>query len=186
MLGIIERMRLFVGFLIPESQKEAIIELQSEIGTLDADCKNVERDNLHLSMSFLGETAEDDVERIEKDLKEISLKFKKFDVAISGTRAIPNQRIVRVIALDVFDDSGVLDRLLEEIRQKIGGDVKPPHLTLCRMKSARGKERILEFVGKHNSDSFGKIKISSIQLIESKLSRSGPVYSVVSGHPFQD
>lgn len=179
-------MRLFVGFLIPESQKGPIIELQSEISMLGADCKNVERDNLHLSMSFLGETAEDDVEKINKDLDDISLKFKKFDVAINGTRAIPNARIVRVIALDVFEDSGVLDKLLEEIRQKIGGDVKPPHLTLCRVKSARSKERILEFVDKHRSDSFGKIKFSSIQLIESKLGRTGPVYSVVSEHPFQD
>jgi 2'-5' RNA ligase len=179
-------MRLFIGYLIPEEQKQFVLKLQTEIGALGADCKNVEKENLHLSMSFLGETSEDDAEKIKKDLNEIATKFKKIDVAICGTKAIPSKTFVRVIALDVSDGSGVLDKLLDEIGKKIGGDVKPPHLTLCRVKSMKNKDQLIEFVEKYETACFAPIKIQSIQLIESKLSRGGPEYKIVSESALQN
>jgi RNA 2',3'-cyclic 3'-phosphodiesterase len=179
-------MRLFVGFLLPEEYKDFVLKLQSEITTLDVDCKNVEQENLHLSMSFLGETAEEDAEKIKKDLAKIAAKFKKIDVTICGAKAIPNKNFFRVIALDVTEGSGSLDKLLEEIRQRIGGDVKPPHLTLCRVKSTRNKERLVEFVEKYETACFSSIKISSLQLIESKLGRNGPEYSIISESVLHD
>lgn len=179
-------MRLFVGFLLPEEQKQFVIMLQSEISGLEVDCKNVERKNLHISMSFLGETSEEDAEKIKKDLAKVASKFKKMDIAVCGTKAIPSKNFVRVIALDVTEASGSLEKLLEEIRQKIGGDVKPPHLTLCRVKSTKNKERLIEFVEKYETACFASIKISSIQLIESKLGRSGPEYFMISESALQD
>jgi len=179
-------MRLFVGFLLPEEQKEFVLKLQSEISGLGADYKSVERGNLHLSMTFLGETAEEDAEKIKKDLAKIAAKFKKIDITVCGTRAIPNKNFIRVIALDILDESKKLNELLDEIRKKIGGDAKPPHLTLCRVRSTKNKERLIEFVGKYETTSFASFKISSIQLIESKLSREGPVYSVISESALQD
>jgi 2'-5' RNA ligase len=179
-------MRLFIGFLLPEEQKQFVLRLQEEISALGVDCKNVERENLHLSMSFLGETSEEDAEKIKKDLTKIASKFKKIDATVCGTKAIPSKNFVRVIALDVHEESGVLDKLLEEIRQKIGGDVKPPHLTLCRVKSIRNKERLIEFVNKYETTCFASIKIPSIQLIQSKLGRGGPEYSLISESVLQD
>jgi len=172
-------MRLFVGFLIPEEFKSSIVALQSEIEQLGADCKNVESENLHISMSFLGETATEDTEKIKEDMNLIASQFKEFYVDIKGTLAIPSKNFVRVVALDIFDESDVLEKLTNEIRQKIGGDVKPPHLTLCRVKSTRNKDSIIGFVAKYENKSFVSIKISSIQLIESKLERDGPKYSAV-------
>jgi len=179
-------MRLFVGFLIPEEHKPLILRLQSEIAELGTDSKNVEKENLHISMSFLGETAEADAEKIKKDLEGVAKKFKKFDVMLCGTKAIPSKNFIRVIALEITEASGMLDKLLDEIRQKIGGDVKPPHLTLCRVKSTRNKEALIEFVEKYETACFTTLKVSSIQLLESKLSRSGPEYSVVSESVLQD
>jgi len=179
-------MRLFVGFLLPEEYKDFVLKLQSEITTLDVDCKNVEQENLHLSMSFLGETAEEDAEKIKKDLAKIAAKFKKIDVTICGAKAIPSKNFIRVIALDVREETGTLEKLLDEIRRKIGGDVKPPHLTLCRVRSIRNKERLIEFVENYETAFFASIKIVSIQLIESKLGRGGPEYSVVSESVLQD
>jgi len=178
-------MRLFVGFLLPEENKPAILKLQSEIEHLGADCKNVEKDNLHVSMSFLGETHSDDVGQLAKEIEKVALSTKKITVDINGTRAIPSRNFIRVIALSVNDNDGNLERLLEEIRQKIGGDVKPPHLTLCRVRSTRNKEKLLDFIEKYENKYFTSIQISKLQLIESRLGRNGPVYSVVSESELQ-
>jgi 2'-5' RNA ligase len=179
-------MRLFVGYLLPEEQKQFVLRLQSEIGSLGADTKNVENENLHLSMSFLGETAEEDAKKIESDLEEIASKFKKIDVTLCGTKAIPSKSFLRVIALDVHEESGNLNKLIEEIRLKIGGDAKPPHLTLCRVRSMRNKEKLIEFVEKYETACFTTLKIQAIQIIESKLSRGGPKYSIISDSRLQD
>lgn len=172
-------MRLFIGFLIPEEAKKQIFELQREIAETGADCKNVEAANLHISMSFLGETPESGVESLGQEISEIADAFKKFEVLIERAKAIPSEKFVRVVALDITGLDGNLGKIMEAIRRKVGGDIKPPHLTLCRVKSTKNKENLLQFVEKYKSKYFTKIKISSLQLLESKLSRSGPEYSVV-------
>lgn len=172
-------MRLFIGFLIPDEYKPPIMRLQLEIEQLGIDCKNVEEKNLHISMSFLGETAEADVDKIKEDLDLITSKFKEFYVDIKDMRAIPSKNFTRVIALEVADHEGNLEKVMNEIRQKIGGDAKPPHLTLCRVKSPRNKDAMINFVDKYENEKFASIEVSSIQLIESKLGQGGPEYSVI-------
>lgn len=179
-------MRLFVGYLIPEELKPKILELQQEINNLEIECKHVEKENLHINFSFLGENSEEDAEKIKKDLDGIAQKFKKMEVDLKGVRAIPDKKFTRVLALDVTDSQGSLQKLTEEIIQKIGGDVKPPHITICRIKSVKNKQRLISFVEGYEESGFGKMEINSIQLIESKLGRSGPEYSVVGESFLQD
>jgi len=179
-------MRLFVGYLIPEEVKPKILELQQEINNFDIDCKQVERENLHINFSFLGENSEEDAEKIKNDLNEIAQKFRKIEVVLKGVRAIPDKKFTRVLALEVIDAQNNLRKLMEEIVQRIGGDVKPPHITICRVKSAKNKERLISFVEESEERDFGEMKINSIQLIESKLGRYGPEYSVVSESFLQD
>jgi len=178
-------MRLFIGYLLPAEQKQFVLRLQSEINELGADTKSVENENLHLSMSFLGETTAEDAEKIKKDLTGVVSKFKKIDITFCGTKAIPSKSFVRVIALDVHEETGNLSRLQEEIRNKIGGDAKPPHLTLCRIRSTKNKERLIEFVEKYETACFSALTVPAIQLIESKLGRNGPEYSVISESALQ-
>ena len=171
---------MFIGFLISEKDKGFILRLQSEIGALEANCKNVERENLHISMSFLGETSAEDAEKIKHDIAAIAKKFRKMKVKIGGVEAIPSKSFVRVIALKVDDLSGELQRMVNEIGNLIGGDVKSPHLTLCRVKPTKEKGKIVGFIEKYQDEIFTSIEIDSIQLIESRLGESGPVYSIVS------
>ncbi len=173
-------MRLFVGYLLPEEAKPGIAKLQEEIDSIGIECKHVEKENLHVNFSFLGETSEEDAKKIKNDLDGIAHNFSKIEVDIKGVRAIPDKKFTRVLALDVADSQNTLQKIMDEIMQKIGGDVKPPHITICRIKSARNKQQMISFVEKYEKSDFGKMKINSIQLIESKLGSGGPEYSVVS------
>lgn len=179
-------MRLFIGFLVPSDIKATILKLQQELGETGADCKHVEAENLHLSMSFLGETAEEEVGEIKQSISEIAKNFRKIEVVVGGAKTIPSKNFVRVVALDVNDSGMELEKIMEEIRKRIGGDVKPSHLTICRVKSTRNKDRLIDFVEKYENVEFGKMKISAIQLIESKLGKSGPEYEVIFESELQD
>jgi 2'-5' RNA ligase len=171
--------RCFVGYLIPEGLKNNIISVQQEIAKWPLVCKFVEKDNLHLNFSFLGEVGESEIDTIKTKLDHIASETKKFDVFIGGIRAIPNENYIRVLALEVGSDSNNMEPLFSRIKDEIGGDVKPAHLTLCRVKTVSDKSFVRKKIEMSNEARYGKFTIESIQLIKSELSKSGPVYSVI-------
>ncbi|MEM7825527.1 MAG: RNA 2',3'-cyclic phosphodiesterase [Candidatus Aenigmatarchaeota archaeon] len=171
--------RCFIGILLPEEIKESIIKVVEKIRNLPLECKFVEKDNLHICLSFLSEISESEIEKISKDLETISLGFKPFDVFIKGIKLIPNESFLRVIALDVLDQTGRIESLRKGIVKIIGGDSKPPHITLCRIKNVKKKELTLQNLKKLGSLEIGRFKIEKIQLIKSELRREGPIYSVI-------
>lgn len=163
--------RLFIGIMLPENLKDVVSSLQEKIKNF-VDAKFVERANLHISLSFLGEVNESDVENINKTLDEICGKYKKIENKTGELTFIPSLKFLRVVALDIGNE--ILNNLSKEIGIKIGGDTKPPHLTLCRVR------RVLD------ADSLSKVSFDEISfvadkvsVIKSVLSRSGPTYVVI-------
>ncbi|MGC8812084.1 MAG: RNA 2',3'-cyclic phosphodiesterase [Candidatus Aenigmatarchaeota archaeon] len=171
--------RCFIGILTPEEMNERIEQVIGEIKKLPLKCKFVERRNLHVCLSFLGEVKENEVEAISRDLDSIALGQKAFDVFIKGIKLIPNEKFLRVIALDIIDESKRIETLRKEIVKIIGGDSKPPHITLCRVKNIEKRELVIKKLKEIESIEVGRMKIDKIQLIKSELSREGPAYSVV-------
>jgi len=98
--------RCFIGILIPEEIKPKIIELQNFLSNF-VKAKFVERENLHLCFSFLGEKNEKEIENVKEKLNEIGKNFESFEVKVKGIKLIPSQSFVRVIALNVFDEKGI-------------------------------------------------------------------------------
>jgi 2'-5' RNA ligase len=173
--------RCFIGIFIPIEMRKKILQLQNNLKGPDMQCKFVEEENLHISLSFLGEVGEGEVERIGGMLDEVCNKFKKFEVVVSGVRPIPDESYVRVLALDVFDKDKnyILKNIENEIAKKIGGDAKPPHLTLCRVKKIGNKKEFVDSLQKYKMLSFGGFTVEKIQLIKSVLGEAGPKYDVI-------
>ncbi|MDI6798452.1 MAG: RNA 2',3'-cyclic phosphodiesterase [Candidatus Aenigmarchaeota archaeon] len=178
--------RCFIGFLIPEEIKKDVEAIKDELSKLPIKCKFVERENLHVCFSFLGEVEEKRIEHIIKTLDSICSNFKSFEVFIDGIKAIPSVNYIRVLALDVIEKNENLKNLIEEIRNRIGGDTKPPHLTLCRVKGINNKEVVAEKIEELKKRKIGILKIMAVQLIKSELRRAGPLYSVIHESKFKE
>ncbi len=163
--------RLFIGVMLPEGLKDNVILLQDKVKKF-VDAKFVERENLHMSLSFLGQTDETGVENISSKLDTICSKHKKFEVKTGKIKFIPGLDFLRVIALDVESDE--LKGISREVKTKIGGDVKPPHLTLCRVRKIIDKNGLVKLSGVEI-----KFAVDKISVVESKLSRAGPTYTAV-------
>ena len=169
--------RVFVGVLLPDSLKDSVERLQKSLGNLPMECKLVERENLHISLDFIGEANQGELESIKNKISEIVSNVKKFQIEFGEMKLIPNERLIRVIGLEAR--SPELELLGREMKIKIGGDVKPPHLTLCRVKKISTRKSFLDMFQKFKKERIGSFEVKSIQLIESRLLSEGPVYSVV-------
>jgi 2'-5' RNA ligase len=170
--------RCFVGFFVPEAAKPALLEMQDALRELPIDCKYVEPENLHVCLSFLGELDDAAVADAEAKLEAVCGENTGFRLSAGGIKLIPSDSYVRVIVLDAHDDSGSLEKIAEAVKHGIGGDAKPPHITLCRVRDVRDKQATAQ---KIKSLHVGRIEFSvgELTLIKSELSRGGPVYSAV-------
>lgn len=168
--------RCFIGIMLPENVKSRVIGIANKITEMPIKCKTVEPENLHICLSFLGEIEENMVNDVERKLGGICEKYKPFEVEVSGIKLIPNENYIRVIVCDCC--SKLLQELSNDVEKYVGGDVKPPHVTICRVKSVADKKSLAEKIQK--LDSFvGKFEVGSVQIIKSELEDSGPKYGVL-------
>lgn len=172
-------MRAFIGILIPESVKDAVMKVEKELDGIGIVGKYVERENLHINLSFLDEITEEESQEIMAKLDMIAKGCRKFNATLAVLKAIPNEKFTRVIALEVNQEKDILNSIVREVKKSIGGDTKPPHVTVCRVKDMEDKQRFLQTLEKYKLTEIASFEIDSIQLIKSELGSEGPVYSVV-------
>jgi len=161
--------RCFIAIYPIKSEK--VYKIQEEIGKF-INGKGVEKENMHITLSFLGERNENELTDIRKRLNEISKVYHKRVATLTSVKLIPNENFFRVIAIEVIG----LDDLSEMVKRKIGGDTKPPHITLFRVRSVREKTKILELTKSKINE---EILVDKICLMKSTLTPKGPIYEVL-------
>lgn len=168
-------MRAFVAIFPPKEIVDYVESIKEKLFNLPLKAKFVERENLHISITFLGEINEN---KYLPKLDEIAKLFKKFEVVLNDIKLIPNESFVRVIALNIFDESNTITKIAE----KIGGDYKEPHLTLARVKEIFDKKAFKEKIALIKTER-KKFNVDKISFVESILTREGPIYKVVKDFP---
>jgi 2'-5' RNA ligase len=168
--------RCFVGFFLPESIKERIVSVQEEIKKLPIVCKFVEKENLHICFSFLGNVEEESLEGIINSLDDVCRGVKPIRATLDGVKIIPNENFIRVLALDVV--SSELEELSYKINKEVGGDTKPSHVTLCRVKKLENRGYAVQKLKEIQVEKTDFL-VDSVYLIKSELKKGGPVYSVI-------
>ncbi len=165
--------RVFLAINIPESLKEKIFETFSK--KIPKKLKIVKKENLHLTLKFLGEKNHEEITQILGQLsflnqKKIKISFKK----------IGNFK-TNVLWLGVEKGKTDLKKLNEKINilLKNKNERFSGHLTLARNKFFNGKKFYL-LVDELNKIEFNEsFSAEKIDLMESKLKNSGPGYSVI-------
>ena len=170
-------MRLFIAIKIPEDIKEYISELQKQIDTANNKISLVNKDNIHLTLKFLGEVQPNDIETIKESLNNV--KFKSFSVHLNDVDVFPNENYIRVIWIGLEPEENILelqkniDESLKSLFRK-EKDFKS-HLTLARVKYIEDKNNFINKL-KNIKIENKKIDISNFRLVKSTLTPEGPVY----------
>ena len=170
--------RCFIGINLPEDVREKVLSVQDFLKKLNLNCKFVEPENFHISLSFLGEISEGGANEISIKLNGVCKRYLKFSLTMSSIILIPDPNFIKVIALGVTDQSGTLSVLSRSVKNEIGGDMKPPHITLCRVKARIDKDVVSKI--KTATITPIEMKVNSICIVRSELLERGPVYTTIS------
>ena len=171
-------MRTFVAVEIQNSKVlDSITTLQSE---LKVKARPVSKENMHFTLLFLGEIADEIAPKIMEALG--SITFSPIQVNFGGVGAFPNSRFPRVIWVGVDETASQnLVKLAEQVEEKLGPlgfkSDKPfkPHLTIFRIKNKIGD--ISNELDKLKTVQLGRDTITELKFKKSILTPSGPIYS---------
>jgi 2'-5' RNA ligase len=178
-------MRAFVGIDINEAVRQNLLAAQRQLTGTGAQMKLVEPENIHVTMKFLGDIREDQTGAITEALRAAAEGVKSFEISVRGVGAFPNISYIRVIWAGVSDGREQIISIQKRIDQNLAKlGFKPerdfvPHLTLARVKSAAGKEKLVSFLKTMTNAEFGSSRADAIELKQSTLTPKGPIYSAL-------
>ena len=179
MNGVIIMLRLFVCVWVPEEFKEKILEFQEKIMKIPIKAKFVERENFHLTITFLGNVKEEEVNLIKNKLDLAVKNMKKFEISLSGLKVIPNESYVRVLGIKVSDNEKIV-KLITAVGNLVGGDYyENTKLTLCRIKNIKDKKLLKNFIEKNRNIEIGNFEVKNLSLVKSVITKSGPIYETI-------
>ncbi len=175
-------MRTFIGIKLPEKIKEDIYEIISHLKESRANVKWVERENLHITLKFVGEINEDLFHKMEEQLKVIS--FNPFEIVLNGCGVFPNYYRPRVLWIGINFKENTLESLfnkIEDILLPLGINKEErsfkPHLTLGRVKSSKNKENLIKRFREDKIKKYhSSFMVENFTLFESVLKKEGPIY----------
>ncbi len=176
-------MRTFIAIDLPDSLKAEIANFINHIKpSLNSKINYVSKENLHLTLKFLGEIDENDLSYIEEGLKKI--EHNKFSINLNGLGCFPSSVNPRVLWIGIKDEGKNILSLYEKVNSVLPvrfiEDDKPfsPHLTIARIKE-KPMGNFLNLIHQNKDKDFGSFNVLSFYLYESKLERSGAKYNKI-------
>lgn len=173
-------MRCFIAIDLPDEAKKELNRIQKEIiNAEEVKLKFVEPQNLHLTLKFLGEISDVEVNKIKEALR--SIKFEEFSAKLNAIGLFPSPTYIRVVWIGLQPS-----QLFEELHYKIDSALAEigvkkeerfeSHITLARVKAVKDKAiftkklqaikvKLIEFL------------VSSFILKKSTLTKAGPIYA---------
>lgn len=167
--------RCFISLDIDKGVREEITKIQQDIASKDLfRGKFTEKDNIHLTLKFLGEIDEDMKDVVKNRLEKI--RFNRFSSRIKKA-GVFSKKDIRIIWL-ALDDEEVL-RLQKEVDLALRKQFPQErrfmgHITIARVKQVYDRIQLLECVNNINPDI--AIDVKEFSLKESILMDNGPRY----------
>ncbi|MGD0355706.1 MAG: RNA 2',3'-cyclic phosphodiesterase [Dehalococcoidia bacterium] len=183
-----QQIRAFIAIELPAELRKRMGEFQAGLkGPQQKFVKWVNPGSVHLTLKFLGNVKEKQLDSIKKELQDIAKESRTFSIATSETGCFPNLKRARVFWLGLDGDIDQLLKLqgrIDEALSRMGfaKENRPftAHLTLARLKEDCSMADRLEFAELVKDANFERpfsMKIEAVSLMRSQLTPAGAVYT---------
>jgi 2'-5' RNA ligase len=140
--------------------------------------------NLHLTLKFLGQVAEERIEAIIGAATRATAGARAFDARVCGLGAFPSATRPRVLWAGVTDGApamidlaGRVDRALAPLGFPAESRPFSPHVTVGRVRQPGRNPELAAALESAAQREFGKLRVAGASLMRSELSRAGARYT---------
>jgi 2'-5' RNA ligase len=183
--------RTFIACELPRSVRSAIADYVQALRVLPGRVSWVKPENIHLTLKFLGDVPEKNLDEIAAALREASQGFHPMQTTAKGCGVFPNARHPRVLWVGLEDESGILQKLAAEIDQRLRQLGFPkedrrfsPHLTIGRVRDG-AVDKIITAM-QERPFIIQPVQFTEIILMRSQLHAGGSIYTPIRTIKFND
>lgn len=180
------RHRIFIAINLPEDIKKKLLEYQLRWPELPA--RWTKKDNLHITLAFLGYLTDEEVLEICKIVKEVAPKYEPFLINLKRIIYGPPKKPPRMIWAEgeKTEELGKLQKDLENALEGISKELSEeqgrgyaPHITLSRIKQWEFRQIEPEESPEINEEINLSFEVNSIEVMESQLKKGGLEYTIL-------
>ncbi len=186
-----DQIRSFVSIDIDDAHVlSELASVLSSLQSIEGDLKTVERENIHVTLKFLGNVDSPKLAEVKAALSQV--KFAPFSLEVRGAGAFPSLSRMNVVWVGLGQGWSHVEeiyvqteKLLSEAGFRRETRAFSPHVTVARVKSGRKRDEVASFLHGITERTFGMLQVDKVRLKQSVLSSSGPKYSTLFEAPAQ-
>jgi len=175
--------RLFTAIDLPDPIAESLVRLQAGV----PGARWQEREQLHLTLRFIGEVDQRDAASIDEMLSSIDAPHMTLELKSVGEFGGKNPRALwaGVVANEALSH---LQRKIESLLQRLGLPAEErkftPHVTLARLRGTP-VGAVMDFITDHGLYASGPFEARGFTLFSSHLSPNGSIYTPERVYPLR-
>lgn len=181
-----QAIRTFVAVPVPSVALGTLSEIQNRFKKLGLHASWTRPGNIHLTLKFLGDTDPQRIPEIKTALSGAVSIHAPFRVSLGEVGVFPGWKKPRVVWVGLKDP----DRHLVSVQSAVETALEPlgwpredrpfsPHLTLGRIKSPKGCDRLRREMTELDPIDPNPFQVTSLSLIQSELTPKGSIYTVL-------
>ena len=179
--------RVFIGIPIGCKIKSILPIVKSAIN-LNPNCiKWISSENIHLTLSFLGNIRVKDIPPLIESLEK-KITSNDFQLTITSTGVFPSSKSPKVLWLGIskgIDELTLLqiqvEKSIREFKDNYENNTFIPHISIARIRRLNRKIDVLPFLNSVYSPI--ELEVNSFSMYESKLLPAGVQYTIINTFP---
>lgn len=188
----LNQVRSFIALDLEDRQiLSGVDSVLSSLLSIGADLKPVERENIHVTIKFLGNVETGRLGQVKAALDKVD--FSKFLLEVKGAGAFPSLGRINVIWVGLGEGWSQVQPIYEQVEKSLSALGFPreargfsPHVTIARVRSGKKRDETANLIRRLNDKIFGAFTVDKVRLKQSVLSSSGPRYSTLHEVPARD
>lgn len=182
--------RVFIAINLPQEIKRELLAIQKMFPTLP--CRWVGPENLHLTLVFLGNLNDEEILKVIEAVGEAVKQKQKFSFSLDRVCYGPDKKMPPRLVWIEGEKSKELAGLKKDLDELLAEKIKYrpdkrdflPHITLARIKTFNWKRLETEQRPEIGLELGLEVPVNSIEVMESRLKRSGAEYQILESLSF--
>lgn len=184
--------RAFIAIDLNEPIRRFLSDLIRDFKSLGLDARWARPENIHLTLKFLGEVSEEQLDLLAEALRKAAGTAVSFSLTVQGVGVFPSSRRPRIVWAGLQREPNLthLQREVEDRMNRLGfeREQRPfkPHLTLARIRRPGRTQKIKGWLRDHSQLQGPSWTVNEITLFRSELTPEGARYTPLAKHRFAD